>query len=272
MANTPKSNRSSKATSAARGKTRKLLQLTEPPFSSPAKGKKVKRLKTEQSQKSSHTICFERVGDKENCYIMCVQKPNKDGGYIYPIQQILTEATEEGDKFKEFTNALAPLVSRRISRQENTFMPQKNLYKLEKDETSYPFSCLYCEKDDSIDHAQCVTYVMDLIKDVIMKRSTYKTQLITDIKLSDATKEGPRPLDHVITDKGIQTILCRYYFSDKLDDTTCNEQTKTYEISEDITKTFFANHQDVAHNFFSPYDGAYSRMAQSFGFPETAQE
>ena len=115
-------------------------------------------------------------------------------------------------------------------------------------------------------------YVMGLMKEIINKASTYKTEFIVDIKLSDATKDGPRPLDHVITDKGIQTILYRYYFMDHLDEDTYDQEKQVYEIPEDVTKTFFENHQDVAHNFFSPYDGGYSKMAQSFGFPEKVQE
>ena len=272
MANTSDSNRPSKANSSAKGTTRKLLQLTEPPFPSPTKGRPVKRLKIEQSQKASHKICFERVGNKTHSYIMYVQRPNKDGGYIHPIQQIVTAETEQGDNFKKFTNALAPLVSRRISRKDNTPMPQKNLYNLKKGEIRYPFSCLYCEKNNEIGHEQYVMYVMGLMKEIINKASTYKTEFIVENKLSDATKDGPRPLDHVITDKGIQTILYRYYFMDHLSEDTYDQEKQIYEIPEDITKTFFENHQDVAHNFFSPYEGAYSEMAQSFGFPEKVQE
>ena len=268
MANPPTKSSDKEAHSSSSARN---IKLPKPPFSSPTKGKTVKRIKKEQSQKAPHMIQYQRIGDKRNSYIIYVLRPNKDGGYIHPVQTIVTAETEQGDEFRTYTNARAPLVSRRISRENNSPMLEKSPQNAKQGENNYPFRCLYCEKQDEIPHEDYITYVMGLVKNIINNSSKYKTEFVTDVRLSDATIDGDRPFDHVITDKGIQTILYRYYFMDHLDETTYDEEKKIYHISEDITKTFFKNHQDVAHYIFSPYNGAYSKMAQSFGYPENAE-
>ena len=250
----------------------KMIKLPTPPFSSPTKGKPVKRFKKEQSQKAPHTICFERVGDKQNSYIVYIKRPNNDGGFIQPVDNFLQAETPESDKFKEYANALAPLVSRRINRNNNEPLPEKSERNLTKGKPNYPFRCLYCQKTDEIEHDVHILCVMDVVKDVINNASKYPTNFVTDLRLSNATKEGPRPMDHVITDKGIQTILYRYYFDEHLNEETFDEQDEVCVIPEKITKTFYTNHHDVAHHYFSPHNGTYSAMAQSFGFPVSPEE
>ena len=110
---------------------------------------------------------------------------------------------------------------------------------------------------------------MNLVKDVITKNSRYKNNYIVNINASDQTVDGPRPLDTAITDKGIQTILCRYYYAEHLTEENFNEDTKTHEIPSKVTTTFFDEHANVARNFFSPHNGEHSQTARSFGFPET---
>ena len=171
-------------------------------------------------------IQYQRIGDKRNSYIIYVLRPNKDGGYIHPVQTIVTAETEQGDEFRTYTNARAPLVSRRISRENNSPMLEKSPQNAKQGENNYPFRCLYCEKQDEIPHEDYITYVMGLVKNIINNSSKYKTEFVTDVRLSDATIDGDRPFDHVITDKGIQTILYRYYFMDHLDETTYDEEKK----------------------------------------------
>ena len=247
----------------------KNIKLPKPPFSSPTKGKALKRFKIEQS--SPHMIAYQRIGDKQNSYIVYVLRPNKDGGFIQPVNTIVTAQTDEGDKFRECTNALAPLVSRRISREDNSPMEEKSPQNLKPGKTNYPFRCLYCQKTDDIDHDKCIVCVMQLVRDIINENSKCKQSFVADVQLSDETAEGNRPFDHVITDKGIQTILYRYYFMDQLDENTCNEQKQIYELPDSVTKTFHANHKEIAHFFFSPHEGNYSAMAQTFGYPEKEQ-
>ena len=270
MAKSPPTKSSDKK--ARSNSSAKMIKLPTPPFPSPTKGRPVKRFKKEQSQKTPHAICFEHVGDKQNSYVVCVKRPDQDGGYIQPVADFIEANTPESDKFKECANALAPLVSRRINRNNNEPLPEKSERNLTKGKPNYPFRCLYCQKTDEIEHGACIQCVMDVVKDVINNASKYPTNFVTNLQLSNATKEGPRPLDHVITDKGIQTILYRYYFDTHLNEQTFDEQDQVHIIPEEITKTFYADHRDVAHHFFSPHNGTYSTMAQTFGFPESPEE
>ena len=240
------------------------LQLEPPPFASPTKGMSVKKLKKEESKKEPHRIIFQRVGNKQNNYIVYALKPNNDAGYMYPIQLFIDSDDEQSLLFKQHTGALAPLVSRRIHRRNNVPLKEKR-----HEENSYPFRCLYCQKTDAIDHDTYMNYVLDTVKKIINQNSKYITNFKIDLIDCDHTISGPVPLDHVITDKGIQTIIYRYHFADYLNDDTYDEDTKTYVLPENITKTFYQNNQEIAHNYFSPYEGEYSEIAQKFGFPES---
>ena len=79
---------------------------------------------------------------------------------------------------------------------------------------------------------------MDIVKTVINENSKHKTNFIVDLRKSDATVGRTRPLDHAITNKGIQTIIHRYHFADHLNDDTYDEDAKACALPENITKAF----------------------------------
>ena len=105
---------------------------------------------------------------------------------------------------------------------------------------------------------------------VLQTNSGYPIIFEYDVTQSNST-EGDTydPLDHQIIDKGVQTILYRYYFEDHLTDENYDEKTKQCAIPEDVTKTFVSHYPDIKDLFFTPLNGKYSDVAKKFGYVDT---
>ena len=104
---------------------------------------------------------------------------------------------------------------------------------------------------------------------VLDLKSTFATKYFIDLKDSDKTEnpDGPyRSLDEVILDKGVQTIIYRYFCKEHLTDENWNDEYKTHNAPTSITSEFVTKHADIAEHFFTPYNDEYSFTARSFGY------
>ena len=245
---------------------KKKVDLDAPPFESPGK-KHGKPPKRESSNKSSNKFFFERLGDGNMC-VAWVEKPSGEAGCAQPIDDIACDNTKEGKSWREHTNCVAPLVSRRKGRECNLPIPSKFKINLSANETSYPWRCFFACESDDIRHDDCIVCIVKQAQKVLDSKSTFATNYFIDLKESDKTEnpDGPyRSLDEVILDKGVQTIIYRYFYKEHLTDENWNDEHKTCNAPTSITSEFVTQHADIAEHFFTPYNDEYSFTARSFG-------
>ena len=252
---------------------KKSFTIDAPPFPSPGKSN-VKALKAEKSSKSSQTLFFERVGDGNMC-VFWVQKPSGEGGYIHPIDLVVQRNAKEGKEWRQHTNCICPTLSRRENRQFNVPIPARFVSSLKNGEQSYPWRCFFGYKNDAIPHDQCVIYVMNQAVKVITKHSKFVSDCVIDTNKSDKTenKNGPyRSLDSVVIDKGVQTVIYRYFYKEHLIDDNWDDKKNSCIVPETITSAFSDDYSDVAEFFFAPIDGQYSFLAKFFGYNDAPKQ
>ena len=250
---------------------RKTIEIDLPPFESPGK-RQGKAPKRESSNKSSSKFLFERLGDG-NMYIVWIEKPSGEAGYMQPIDDIIHANSKDGKAWREHTNCIAPLISRRKQREYNLPIPSKFKINLKQDETSYPWRCFFACKSSTIRHEDCILCVMKQAQKILDSKSTYTTRYIIDIKESDKTQnpDGPyRALDDVVLDKGVQTIICRYFYKDHLTDENWDLERNSYLLPKALTIDFVKQHASIARHFFTQCNDEYSFTARAFGYNKNA--
>ena len=244
------------------------LVLKKPPFSSPGQASN-NVVKREKSVRLPDIMRFE-ILQNPNYTLFWVERPNGEASYMQPLSRVIESNTKEGKDFRECTNILAPLISRRVSREDHRPILSKHPINVKRNQVNYPFRCLLGIKTDDIPHEDYVDCVMNAIKDILTAKSNYPTKCTIDLCDSDVTPPHRRSLDSVITDKSIQTVLYRYFYSQHLTDDNFDNTTETCDIPKDVTKTFVKNHPNIAAGIFTPLLGKYSVVAKLFGCTDVA--
>ena len=262
MAKTPKKTTKSKGNRSARKKSK--ISLKKPSFAS-AKLPSTPALKKEKSTQSPHCIKYEILLDT-NCYIFWVEKPSGEASYMQPLSDIVEDDNASGRHFRQHTRILAPLLSRRTSREDHTPLPSKHYHNVKRGQPNYPFRCLFGMKDADIKHEDCVTCVMDAIATVIKASSNYPIKFHADLWDSNATPIPRQSLDSVLTDKSVQTIMHRYFYAEHLTDDNYDDDSQTCDIPQDVTENFVKDHPEVADSFFTALDGECTLLAKAFGY------
>ena len=260
--------KTNKHKSAKRKETKRVkkvvkLAIKKPPFSSP--GSSTTTVKKEKSIKLPDNVRYEILANP-NMILFWVEKPNGEAACMQPLSALLESNTKQAINFRECTNIKAPLLTRRTSRADHRPMLSKHPANVKRGQINYPFRCLLGIKTDDIDAHDYVNYVMNSMKDIINAKSNYPNKYMIDLHASDVTPSCRRSLDSVITDKSVQTVLYRYYFSSYLTDDNFDDETSTCEIAQHITQTFLTKNPTLAPYFFTSHEGKYSFLATRFGY------